>query len=83
MECPRFVAALYAFGYDGTVSTEHEDWAFQMDIALVKRGFLISGDVLRPHDSTARPSPCMEGQLTGPARWPLGAYCRPGRNLYP
>jgi sugar phosphate isomerase/epimerase len=48
MEWPRFIAALYAAGYDSTISIEHEDRAFEGDVALVKRGFLISRDVLRP-----------------------------------
>lgn len=48
MEWPQFLAALYASGYDGTVSIEHEDRAFEGDVAQVKRGFLISRDVLRP-----------------------------------
>jgi len=48
MQWPAFIAALYAAGYDGTISIEHEDRAFEKDLALVKRGFLISRDVLRP-----------------------------------
>jgi len=44
----QFIAALYAAGYDGTISIEHEDRAFEGDVARVKRGFLISRDVLRP-----------------------------------
>jgi sugar phosphate isomerase/epimerase len=45
---PRFVAALYAVGYDYVVSVEHEDRAFEGDEELVKRGFLIARDALRP-----------------------------------
>jgi sugar phosphate isomerase/epimerase len=45
---PRFIAALYAVGYDYVVSVEHEDRAFEGDEELVKRGFLIAGDALRP-----------------------------------
>jgi sugar phosphate isomerase/epimerase len=45
----RFVAALYAIGYDSYVSIEHEDRAFEGDVELVKRGFLIARDVLRPY----------------------------------
>ncbi len=44
----RFVAALYRAGYDHVVSIEHEDRSFEGDEELVKRGFLISRDVLRP-----------------------------------
>jgi sugar phosphate isomerase/epimerase len=45
----RFVAALYAVGYDHVVSIEHEDRAFEGDEELVKRGFLIARNALRPH----------------------------------
>ena len=45
----RFLAALYRAGYDGVVSIEHEDRTFEGTEALVKRGFLIARDVLRPH----------------------------------
>jgi sugar phosphate isomerase/epimerase len=45
----RFVAALYAVGYDHVLSIEHEDRAFEGDIELVKRGFLIARDALRPY----------------------------------
>lgn len=44
----RFVAALYAVGYDRYVSVEHEDRRFEGDVELVKRGFLIARDTLRP-----------------------------------
>ena len=44
----RFLAALYAVGYDRGVSIEHEDRAFEGDVELVKRGFLLARDVLRP-----------------------------------
>jgi sugar phosphate isomerase/epimerase len=44
----RFVAALYRAGYDYVISIEHEDRAFEKTEALVKRGFLIARDVLRP-----------------------------------
>jgi sugar phosphate isomerase/epimerase len=44
----RFVAALYGAGYDGVVSVEHEDRRFEGDEELVKRGFLIARDTLRP-----------------------------------
>jgi len=44
----RFVAALYRAGYDYVVSIEHEDRDFEATEDLVKRGFLIGRDVLRP-----------------------------------
>jgi sugar phosphate isomerase/epimerase len=44
----RFVAALYRQGYDYVVSIEHEDRNFEGSEDLVKRGFLIARDVLRP-----------------------------------
>jgi sugar phosphate isomerase/epimerase len=44
----RFIAALYAVGYDHVVSIEHEDRRFEGDEALVKRGFLLARDVLGP-----------------------------------
>jgi sugar phosphate isomerase/epimerase len=44
----RFVAALYGAGYDGAISVEHEDRRFEGDVDLVKRGFLIARDTLRP-----------------------------------
>ena len=45
----RFIAALYRAGYDDVVSIEHEDRSFERTEALVKRGFLLSRDVLRPY----------------------------------
>jgi len=44
----RFIAALYAVGYDGAISIEHEDRSFEGNEDLVKRGFLLARDVLRP-----------------------------------
>jgi sugar phosphate isomerase/epimerase len=44
----RFVAALYRTGYDHVVSVEHEDRSFEGTEELVKRGFLIARDTLRP-----------------------------------
>jgi len=46
---PRIFAALYRAGYDGDVIIEHEDRDFEKTDALVKRGFLIARDVLRPY----------------------------------
>ncbi len=45
----RFIAALYRAGYDGVVSIEHEDRDFEKTEELVKRGFLLARDVLRPY----------------------------------
>jgi sugar phosphate isomerase/epimerase len=45
----RFLAALYRAGYDYVVSVEHEDRTFEGSEELVKRGFLIARDVLKPH----------------------------------
>jgi sugar phosphate isomerase/epimerase len=45
---PRFLAALYAVGYDYVVSVEHEDRAFEQTQELVERGFLLARDTLRP-----------------------------------
>jgi sugar phosphate isomerase/epimerase len=45
----RFVAALYAVGYDHVLSVEHEDRRFEGDEELVKRGFLLARDVLKPY----------------------------------
>jgi sugar phosphate isomerase/epimerase len=42
-------AALYRAGYDGDVIIEHEDRDFEKTDALVKRGFLLARDVLRPY----------------------------------
>ena len=44
----RFVGALYREGYDYVVSIEHEDRTFEGSEELVKRGFLIARDTLRP-----------------------------------
>lgn len=44
----RFIAALYHSGYDYVVSVEHEDHNFEGNADIVKRGFLIARDTLRP-----------------------------------
>lgn len=49
MDWPKFFAALTAARYDYVVSIEHEDRAFEGDEALVKRGFYLARDVLRPY----------------------------------
>jgi sugar phosphate isomerase/epimerase len=41
-------SALYRAGYDGDIIIEHEDRDFEGSDELVKRGFLIARDVLRP-----------------------------------
>jgi sugar phosphate isomerase/epimerase len=45
----RFIAALYAVGYQGAISIEHEDRSFEGEEDLVKSGFLLARDVLRPY----------------------------------
>jgi sugar phosphate isomerase/epimerase len=44
----RFIGALYAVGYDGVVSIEHEDRRFEGDVDLVKKGFQVARNTLRP-----------------------------------
>jgi sugar phosphate isomerase/epimerase len=45
----QFISALYRNGYDYVISIEHEDRAFEKTEELVKRGFLIARDTLRPY----------------------------------
>jgi sugar phosphate isomerase/epimerase len=45
----RVVDTLFQAGYDGVVSVEHEDRAFERTQELVERGFLIARDALRPY----------------------------------
>jgi len=49
MDWAKFFAALTAARYDYVVSIEHEDRVFEGDEALVKRGFYISRDILKPY----------------------------------
>ncbi len=49
MDWGKFFAALTAARYDDVVSIEHEDRAFEGDENLVKRGFYIARDVLKPY----------------------------------
>jgi sugar phosphate isomerase/epimerase len=49
MDWGKFIAALTAVHYDYVVSIEHEDRAFEGDEELVKRGFYLSRDVLKPY----------------------------------
>jgi len=46
---PRIFAALYRAGYGSDVIIEHEDRDFEGTDELVKRGFLIARDMLRPY----------------------------------
>jgi len=48
MDWAKFFAALTAARYDDVVSIEHEDRVFEGDEALVKRGFYLSRDILKP-----------------------------------
>jgi len=45
----KFFAALGDIGYDYVVSIEHEDRDYEGDEELVKRGFHVSRDVLKPY----------------------------------
>jgi sugar phosphate isomerase/epimerase len=45
----KFISALYETGYDYVISIEHEDRAFEGSEEIVKRGFLLARDVLRPY----------------------------------
>jgi sugar phosphate isomerase/epimerase len=45
----RIFAALYKAGYAGDCIIEHEDRKFEKTDELIKRGFLIARDVLRPY----------------------------------
>lgn len=49
IEWGKFISALYRVGYDFVISIEHEDRAFEETEELIKRGFLIARDVLRPY----------------------------------
>lgn len=45
----RFISTLYRFGYDYVLSIEHEDRKFEGSEEVVKRGFLLSRDILKPY----------------------------------
>jgi sugar phosphate isomerase/epimerase len=49
VEWAPLFAALWRTGYDGDVIIEHEDRDFEKTDDLIKRGFLLSRDVLRPY----------------------------------
>jgi sugar phosphate isomerase/epimerase len=44
----RFISALYAIDYDWVVSIEHEDRKFEGSLELVRRGFLVARNTLKP-----------------------------------
>lgn len=44
-----FFASLYRAGYDGPIVIEHEDRNFEATEELVKKGFLLARDILRPY----------------------------------
>jgi sugar phosphate isomerase/epimerase len=48
VDWPRFVAALYAAGYDHVLCVEHEDRRFEGTEELVKRGFHLARQTLAP-----------------------------------
>ena len=49
VEWSTLFAALYRAGYDGDVIIEHEDRDFEKTDDLIKRGFLLARDILRPY----------------------------------
>jgi sugar phosphate isomerase/epimerase len=49
MDWQKFFAALTTARYDYVVSIEHEDRVFEGDEGLVKRGFYLSRDLLKPY----------------------------------
>ena len=48
VDWPGYFSSLYRAGYDGPIVIEHEDRDFEGSDELVKRGFLLARDVLRP-----------------------------------
>ncbi|MEO5940804.1 MAG: sugar phosphate isomerase/epimerase [Candidatus Limnocylindrales bacterium] len=49
VEWAPLFSALWRAGYDGDVIIEHEDRDFEKTDELIKRGFLLARDVLRPY----------------------------------
>jgi sugar phosphate isomerase/epimerase len=49
VEWAPLFSALWRAGYDGDVIIEHEDRDFEKSDDLIKRGFLLARDVLRPY----------------------------------
>lgn len=45
----RFISALYGAGYDYVLSIEHEDRNFEATEELVKRGFLVARNAVKPY----------------------------------
>lgn len=45
----RLIAALYRAGYDGVLCVEHEDRDFEGSLDLVKEGFLLARNAIRPY----------------------------------
>ena len=48
MRWAELFSALYGIGYDYVISVEHEDRSFEKTEELVKRGFYLTRDVLKP-----------------------------------
>ncbi len=48
VDWPGYFSSLYRAGYDGPIVIEHEDRDFEGTDDLIKRGFLLARDVLRP-----------------------------------
>jgi sugar phosphate isomerase/epimerase len=49
VDWPHLFGALWRAGYDGDVIIEHEDRDFEKTDELIRRGFLLARDVLRPY----------------------------------
>jgi len=49
MDWSRFIAALSAAGYDYVISIEHEDREYEGDEEIVKRGFYLARDAVKPY----------------------------------
>jgi sugar phosphate isomerase/epimerase len=49
VDWPHLFGALWRAGYDGDVIIEHEDRDFEKTDDLIRRGFLLARDVLRPY----------------------------------
>ena len=49
MDWRKFFAALTTVKYDYVISIEHEDRAFEANEKIIKRGFYVARDVLKPY----------------------------------
>jgi sugar phosphate isomerase/epimerase len=49
MDWSKFIGALSAAGYDYVVSIEHEDREYEGNEDLVKRGFYLARDAIKPY----------------------------------